>query len=89
MLRGGAHALSFHFRVSLANCKDAYFEVEVNRATSPYDKTHKYHITATDSSRTVSTPQPRELYVEHSISALQIVKEVSADNNTLVRVDWE
>src|SRR5919198_3473620 len=46
--------------VGAANCKDAYFEVEVNRATAPYNKTRRYHITATDSSGTVSTVQPRE-----------------------------
>src|SRR6266498_3510467 len=49
-------------------CKDAYFEVEVNRVAAAFDKTRRYHITATDSSGTVSTIQPRELYVEHLIS---------------------
>ena len=57
---------------SIANgsCSDAYFEVEVDRGIAPYDTTRRYHITATDSvsGATGSSPQPRELYVEHLIS---------------------
>ncbi len=49
-------------------CQDAYFEVEVSKVAAAFDKTRRYHITATDASGTVSTPQPRELYVEHLIS---------------------
>ena len=55
--------------ISAGGCADVYFEVEVNRATAPYDKTREYHITADDAtSDAVSTPQPREVYVEHLIS---------------------
>src|SRR5262249_24434748 len=46
----------------------AYFEVEVTRTTGAYDQTRKYHITANDGSTTISTPVPRQLYVEHLIS---------------------
>ena len=49
-------------------CYDAYFEVIVNRNSSAYDHTRNYHITATDSGGTASTPTPRQLYVEHLIS---------------------
>ncbi|MEJ5224303.1 MAG: hypothetical protein WHV44_07585, partial [Anaerolineales bacterium] len=49
-------------------CKDAYFEVEVARNTASYNKTRRYHITATDASGTVSSPRPRELFVEYLIS---------------------
>lgn len=54
--------------IAAGSCKDAYFEAEVAKLAAAFDKTRKYHITATDVSGTVSTPQPRELYVEHLIS---------------------
>ena len=52
------------------NCANVYFEVEVYRdlTGTSFDKTRRYHITATDSTGYVSTPTPRELYVEHLIS---------------------
>jgi uncharacterized repeat protein (TIGR01451 family) len=49
-------------------CADAYFEVAVTPTPAAFDTTRRYHITATDFSGTVSTPSPRELYVEHLIS---------------------
>jgi uncharacterized repeat protein (TIGR01451 family) len=52
-----------------AACHDFYYEVEVTRNPAAYDTTRRYHITATaDTLGTVSTPTPRELYVEHLIS---------------------
>jgi uncharacterized repeat protein (TIGR01451 family) len=50
-------------------CHDFYYEVEVTRNPAAYDTTRRYHITATaDTLGTVSTPTPRELYVEHLVS---------------------
>ncbi|MDH4164265.1 MAG: hypothetical protein OEW15_16500 [Nitrospirota bacterium] len=62
-------------------CGYAYFEVEVARTAAAFDMARRYHIsaerctavvsgscTATDGSTLVSTPQPRELYVEHLVS---------------------
>jgi uncharacterized repeat protein (TIGR01451 family) len=49
-------------------CKDAYFEVEVAQNPAAFDTTRGYRIVATDGVDTGSTPQPRELYVEHLIS---------------------
>ena len=50
-------------------CHDFYFEVEVTRNSSAYDHTARYHITAVSNEfAEVSTPTPRELYVEHLIS---------------------
>ena len=49
-------------------CVDAHYEVQVTRNASSFDKTRPYHITATTSSVTYSTPAGRELYVEHLIS---------------------
>jgi LPXTG-site transpeptidase (sortase) family protein len=51
-------------------CADAYFEVEITRNSSAYDHTRDYHIsvTAGNISGAISTPTPREVYVEHLIS---------------------
>ena len=50
-------------------CHDFYYEVEVKRDPAAYDTTRRYHITATATGLgTVSTPTPRELYVEHLVS---------------------
>ena len=49
-------------------CADAYFEVEVTPVAAAFDTARQYHITASDLSGTVSTPTPRELYVEHLFS---------------------
>ncbi len=54
--------------IAAGSCSDAYFEVQVNQVAGAYDTTRRYHITATDASGTVSTPTPRELYIEHLIS---------------------
>lgn len=51
-----------------AGDKDAYFEVAVTRNASAYEKSRAYHITASNGSTTVSTPQTRYLYVERLIS---------------------
>src|SRR5688572_21006868 len=50
-------------------CTDFYFEIEVTRTAAAYDTNRRYHITI-DSNETIpiSTPTPRELYVEHLIS---------------------
>ena len=50
-------------------CTDFYYEVEVTRNAAAYDTKRQYHVTVTaDSNISVSTPTPRELYVEHLIS---------------------
>jgi uncharacterized repeat protein (TIGR01451 family) len=54
--------------IAAGGCADAYFEVEVDRDPAAFDTTRRYHIEATDASGTVSSPTPRELYVEHLIS---------------------
>jgi hypothetical protein len=59
---GSANPVSFTF--GAGGCADAYFEIEVNQTTLAYDQTRRYHITAGG----VSTPTPRELYVEHLVS---------------------
>ncbi len=49
--------------------KDAYFTVEVTRNAAAYDTARRYHINVTASGLPgVSTPTPRELYVERLTS---------------------
>ena len=56
--------------IPAGTCADAYFEVEVSKTTSAFDTTRRYHVTATDagSGASATSPQPREMYVEHLIS---------------------
>ena len=50
-------------------CIDFYYTVVVTRSSSAYNTTRRFHITAAgDSVGSVSTPTPRELYVEKLIS---------------------
>ncbi|HET9209315.1 MAG TPA: hypothetical protein VFR03_02890, partial [Thermoanaerobaculia bacterium] len=50
-------------------CHDFYYEVTITRDPLAYNHTRRYHITATaDTLGTVSTPTPRELFVEHLVS---------------------
>src|SRR2546421_3976024 len=50
-------------------CADFYYSVIVTRNSSAYNTTRGFHITAAgDSVASVSTPTPRELYVEKLIS---------------------
>jgi hypothetical protein len=52
-----------------SNCADFYFDTVIARDAAAYDTTQLFHIEATaDGLGTVSTPTPRELYVEHLIS---------------------
>ncbi|HEY3568750.1 MAG TPA: IPTL-CTERM sorting domain-containing protein [Thermoanaerobaculia bacterium] len=62
----GANAVA---SLAPGTCHDFYYEVTVTRDPLAYDHTRRYHITATaDTLGTVSTPTPRELYVEHLVS---------------------
>jgi uncharacterized repeat protein (TIGR01451 family) len=50
-------------------CTDFYFQVTVTRSNAAYDTTRQYHITVSGTGfGAVSTPTPREIYVEHLIS---------------------
>ncbi|HEY2803467.1 MAG TPA: hypothetical protein VGJ67_06065, partial [Actinomycetota bacterium] len=56
---------------SLANgaCTDLYFNVQVTRTAAAYDTARRYHIEVSGSGiGTVSTPTPREIYVQKLIS---------------------
>ena len=50
-------------------CKDYYFNVQVTRDAAAYDTARSFVITASgDLVASVSTPTPREIYVEHLVS---------------------
>lgn len=55
--------------LAASSCIDFYYHASVTRTSAAYDTTRRFHITVTgDSVASVSTPVPRELYVEHIIS---------------------
>jgi len=50
-------------------CFDLYYEVVITRDAAAYDTARQYHVAVTaDGLSTISTPTPRELFVEHLIS---------------------
>ena len=62
-------------------CIDVYFEVVVTRNAAAYNHTRRYHIAVTsDQTGAVSTPTPRELFIEHLVSQ-------SRNSTTEVRLD--
>src|SRR5437016_13118072 len=55
--------------LAAGGCVDFYYPVVVTRTTSAYNTTRGYHITVSGNSvASVTTPTPRELYVEKIIS---------------------
>ena len=51
------------------DCFDFYFEVVINRTPAAYETARQYHIEVTaDGLGTISTPTPREIYVERLVS---------------------
>jgi large repetitive protein len=67
-LRAGSLSTIVLPSIGAGQCVDAFFEVDVNQTAAAFDTTRRFHITATDLSGTITTPTPRELYVEHLIS---------------------
>ena len=55
--------------LAAGECSSEWFGVSVTRARTSYDKTRRFHITASATGiASVSTPVPRELYVEKLVS---------------------
>lgn len=55
--------------LAAGSCVDIYYGVVVTRTSSAYNTARRYHITVSgDNAPAVSTPTPRELFVEHIIS---------------------
>jgi len=67
--------------LAVNTCADFYYEIEVTRDAAAYDHVRSYHVTAAaDSLAAVSTPTPRELYVEHLVSqARNHINDVKLD----------
>jgi len=51
-----------------ANCRDAYYELNIARDANAQNTTARYTVTASATGTTASTPTPRELYVEKLVS---------------------
>ncbi len=50
-------------------CTDFYFNIEITRNAAAYDDVREYHITVdSDETSLISTPTPRQIYVEHLVS---------------------
>src|SRR5215212_6982108 len=68
-LRSGSLSTLTVANLAAGTCTDFYFEVTVTRDAAVYNHIRRYHITATaDTLGIVSTPTPRELFVEHLVS---------------------
>ncbi len=68
-LRTGSSSSVSAASLGAGACTDFYYEVAITRSSSAYDATRSYHITATaDTLGVVSTPTPREFYVERLVS---------------------
>ncbi|HLM58091.1 MAG TPA: hypothetical protein VK422_18455 [Pyrinomonadaceae bacterium] len=67
-------------------CVDFYYPVSVTRTSAAYNTTRRYRMTASaDGAATVSTPSPRELYVEKLISqGRNTVTSITGPSSVLV-----
>ena len=69
-LRPGTNSVLSVATLVAGSCQDFYFEVEVTRSGSAYDHKARYYVevTSTVPGTTITTPRPREIYVEHLVS---------------------
>lgn len=68
-LRAGSLSTISLTSLDTGACHDFYFEATVTRNSSAYNRTRRYHITVTaDGGISLTTPRPRELFVERLIS---------------------
>jgi uncharacterized repeat protein (TIGR01451 family) len=64
----GANTLNIN-SLAAGACTDLYYPVTVTRTSLAYNATRRYHIAVSATGiSTITTPTPRELYVEHLIS---------------------
>src|SRR5688500_5443808 len=67
--RPGTNTSYSGYTLTAGSCIDLYYDIKVTRTATAYDTTERYTITAdSDQTSAISTPTPRELYVEHLIS---------------------
>jgi hypothetical protein len=56
-------------RLAAGTCRSLWYAVDVVPSASSFDQTRRFHVVASGSGvSTVSTPVPREIYVEHLVS---------------------
>src|SRR5687768_16307373 len=68
-IRAGSSSFLNQATLAAGACTDFYYEIEVTRSSSAYDTARRFHITAmADGLAAVSTPTPRELFVERLVS---------------------
>jgi uncharacterized repeat protein (TIGR01451 family) len=68
-LQPGSGSMRTSASLASGACMNAYFNIEITRNANAYDTARRFHISVTaDGLGTVSTPTPREIYVEHLIS---------------------
>ena len=67
--RPGTNISYSGYTLTTGACVDFYYEIEVTRNAAAYNTTEQYTITAdSDQTSQISTPTPREVYVERLIS---------------------
>jgi uncharacterized repeat protein (TIGR01451 family)/fimbrial isopeptide formation D2 family protein len=54
--------------LNAGECVDAYFELQLTRSASAFGNSREYYIEATDLTDTVTTPRPRQIYIEYLVS---------------------
>ncbi len=72
--------------LGIGACSDFYFEVTITRNSAAYDNVARYHInvTSTEITTPVSTPTPREIYVEHLVSqARNATTDIQLDGTSI------
>ena len=68
-LRTGSSSSLSLASLAAGACTDFYYEVEVTRTSTAYNTTRGFHITAiADTLGVISTPTPREIFVEKLVS---------------------
>lgn len=68
-LRTGSSSSLSLSTLAAGSCTDFYYEIEITRTAAAYDTTRTFHITATaDTLGIISTPTPREIFVERLVS---------------------
>ena len=68
-LQPGSGSTRTNASLAAGACERVFFNIEVTRTAAAYNTARRFHISATaDTLGTVSTPTPRELYVEKLVS---------------------
>ncbi|MBK6750325.1 MAG: carboxypeptidase regulatory-like domain-containing protein [Pyrinomonadaceae bacterium] len=68
-LRTGSSSSLALASLAAGSCTDFYYEIEITRNAAAYNTTRGFHITATaDTLGVISTPTPREIFVEKLVS---------------------